>query len=83
MSKSTQENRTVSTVRLGLDKIKTKEYGTGRFSTYTTRLRLYETKVVTIREKTSIALRVWQGLIPREWEKIIKYNESKRMMRND
>ena len=55
--KSTRDG-IIPTVRLGLDKIKTKEYGTGRFSTYTTRLRLYEIKVVTIREKTSIALRV-------------------------
>ena len=58
MAKEHTRDRTIPTVRLGLDEIKTKKYGTGRFSTYTTRLRLYETKVVTIREKTSIALRV-------------------------
>ena len=52
---------TIPTVRLGLDKIKTKGYSIGRSSTYTTRLRLCGTKVVAIREKTSAALRVWQG----------------------
>ena len=52
------KDETVPTVRLGLDKIKTKRYGTDRSSTYTTRLRLCETKVVTIRRKTSAALRV-------------------------
>ena len=59
MPKGIQEGETVPTVRLGLDKIKTKGYGTGRSSTYTTRLRLCRTKVVTIRGKTSAALRVW------------------------
>ena len=58
MAKGHTKDGTVVTVRLGLDKIKTKGYGTGRSSTYTTRLRLYRTKVVTIRGKTSAALRV-------------------------
>ena len=49
---------TILTVRLGLDKIKTKKYDTGRSSTYTTMPRLYRTKVVSIRGKASIALRV-------------------------
>ena len=57
--KSIQENRTVPTVRLGLDKIKTKRYGTDRSSTYTIISRLYRIKKVPIREKTCIALRVW------------------------
>ena len=61
MAKGHTRDRTVLTVRLGLDKIETKGYGTGRSSTYTTRLRLCRTKVVTIRRKTSAALRVWQG----------------------
>ena len=52
------KDETVPTVRLGLDKIKTKRYGTDRSSTYTTRLRLCRTKIVTIRGKTSTALRV-------------------------
>ena len=60
MAKGHTKDGTIPTVRLGLDKIKTKEYGTGRSSTYTTRLRLCRTKVVTIREKISVALRVWQ-----------------------
>ena len=58
MAKGHIKDGTIPTVRLGLDKIETKRYGTGRSSTYTTRLRLCETKVVTIRRKTSIALRV-------------------------
>ena len=61
IAKGHAKDGTISTVRLGLDKIETKGYGTGRSSTYTTRLRLCETKVVTIRGKTSAALRVWQG----------------------
>ena len=59
MAKGHTKDETVLTVRLGLDKIKTKRYSTGRSSTYTTRPRLYGTKVVAIREKTSTALRVW------------------------
>ena len=55
------KNGTVLTIRLGLDEIETKGYGTGRSSTYTTRLRLCRIKVVTIRGKTSTVLRVWQG----------------------
>ena len=58
MAKEHTRDKTVLTVRLGLDKIKTKGHGTGRSSTYTTMLRLYGTKVVSIREKTSAALRV-------------------------
>ena len=58
MAKEHTRNGTILTVRLGLDKIETKRYGAGRSSTYTTRLRLYRTKVVTIRGKTSVALRV-------------------------
>ena len=58
MAKGHTKNGTIPTVRLELDKIRTKGYGTGRSSTYTTRLRLCGTKVVTIREKTSAALRV-------------------------
>ena len=58
IAKGYTSDRTVLTVRLGLDEIKTKRYSTGRSSTYTTRLRLCETKVVTIRRKTSAALRV-------------------------
>ena len=61
MAKGHTRDGTILTVRLGLDKIETKEYGTGRSSTYTTRLRLCGTKVVAIRGKTSAALRVWQG----------------------
>ena len=60
MAKGHAKDGTVPTVRLGLDEIKTKGYGIGRSSTYTTRLRLCRTKVVTIRGKTSTALRVWQ-----------------------
>ena len=59
MAKGHTRDGTVPTVRLGLDKIKTKGYGTGRSSTYTTRPRLCRTKVVTIRRKTSTALRIW------------------------
>ena len=58
IAKGYTRNKTILTVRLGLDEIKTKRYSTGRSSTYTTRLRLCETKVVTIRRKTSAALRV-------------------------
>ena len=58
MPKDLQENETIPTVRLELDEIETKGYGTGRSSTYTTMPRLCGTKVVTIRGKTSAALRV-------------------------
>ena len=58
MAKGHTKDGTILTVRLGLDKIKTKGYGIDRSSTYTTRLRLCRIKVVTIRGKTSIALRV-------------------------
>ena len=58
MAKGHTEDGTIPTVRLGLDKIKTKRYSIGRSSTYTTMLRLCETKVVSIREKISTALRV-------------------------
>ena len=61
MLKDTQGNETIPTVRLGLDKIKTKRHSTDRSSTYTTMPRLCGTKVVSIRGKTSIAFRVWQG----------------------
>ena len=58
IAKGYTRDGTILTVRLGLDKIETKRYGIDRSSTYTTRLRLYRTKVVTIRGKTSAALRV-------------------------
>ena len=58
MTKGYAKDETVLTVRLGLDEIKTKRYGTDRSSTYTTRPRLCGIKIVTIREKTSVALRV-------------------------
>ena len=58
IAKGYTRDGTILTVRLGLDKIETKRYGIGRSSTYTTRLRLYRTKVVTIRGKTGAALRV-------------------------
>ena len=58
MAKEHTKDGTILTIRLGLDEIETKGYSTGRSSTYTTRLRLYRTKVVAIRGKTSIALRV-------------------------
>ena len=58
MAKGYTRDGTVPTVRLGLDKIKTERYSTDRSSTYTTMLRLCRTKIVTIRGKTSIALRV-------------------------
>ena len=58
MTKGHAKDGTVSTVRLGLDEIKTKRYGTDRSSTYTTRLRLCRTKIVTIKGKISAALRV-------------------------
>ena len=61
MAKGYTKDGTTLTVRLGLDEIKTKGYGIGRSSTYTTRLRLCRTKVVTIRGKTSTALRGGQG----------------------
>ena len=54
-------DETVLTIRLGLNKIKTKRHSIDRSSTYTTMPRLCGTKVVSIREKTSIAFRVWQG----------------------
>ena len=63
MAKGHTKDGTVLTVRLGLDKIKTKRYSIDRSSTYTTRSRLCRTKVVTIREETGAALRVWQGQI--------------------
>ena len=59
MAKGHTRGGTIPTIRLGLDKIKTKRYGIGRSSTYTTRLRLCRIKVVTIRGKTSTALRIW------------------------
>ena len=58
LPKGTQGDGTIPTVRLGLDKIETKKHGIDRFSTYTTISRLYRTKIVSIKEKTSIALRV-------------------------
>ena len=58
MAKGHIKDGTIPTVRLGLDKIETKKHGIDRFSTYTTISRLYRTKVVSIKEKTSIALRV-------------------------
>ena len=61
MAKGHIRDGTIPTVRLELDEIKTKRYGIDRSSTYTTRPRLCRTKVVTIRGKTSIALRVWQS----------------------
>ena len=61
MAKGYIKDGTVLTVRLGLDEIKTKGYSIGRSSTYTTRLRLCRTKIVTIRGKTSAALRIWQS----------------------
>ena len=61
MAKEHIRDGTIPTVRLGLDEIETKGYSTDRSSTYTTRLRLCRTKVVTIRGKTSVALRIWQG----------------------
>ena len=63
MAKGHTKDGTILTVRLELDEIKTKGYGIDRSSTYTTRLRLYRTKIVAIRGKTSTALRVWQGQI--------------------
>ena len=57
MAKGHTKDGTIPTVRLGLDKIETKRYGTGRSSTYTTRLRLYRTKVVTIRRNV-------RGILP-------------------
>ena len=51
-------DETILTVRLELDKIKTKRYNIDRSSTYTTILRLYRIKVIFIRRKTGIALRV-------------------------
>ena len=58
MAKGHTKDETILTVRLGLDEIKTKGYGIGRSSTYTTKPRLYGTKVVAIRRKTSVAPRV-------------------------
>ena len=58
MAKGHAKDGTVPTVRLGLDEIKTKGYGIGRSFTYTTRPRLCGIKIVTIRGKTSTALRV-------------------------
>ena len=59
MAKGHTKDGTILTVRLGLDEIKTKGYGIGRSSTYATILRPYRIKKVSIRGKTSIALRVW------------------------
>ena len=58
MPKGIQEDGTILTVRLGLDEIETKEYSTGRSSTYTTILKLCRIKIVPIRRKTSVALRI-------------------------
>ena len=58
MLKSIQENKTVLTIRLELDKIKTKRYNINRSSTYITILRLCRIKKVLIRRKISIVLRV-------------------------
>ena len=58
MAKGHIRDETIPTVRLGLDNIKTKRYGIGRSSTYTTMLRLCRMKIITIRGKTSTALRV-------------------------
>ena len=58
MAKGHTKDGTILTVRLGLDEIKTKEYGIDRSSTYTTRPRLCGIKIVTIRGKTSAALRI-------------------------
>ena len=57
-AKGHTRDRSVPTVRLGLDEIKTKGHGTGRSFTYTTMPRLCKKKVVSIRKKTSAALRV-------------------------
>ena len=54
-----KRDKTVSAVRLELDKIETKRHGIYRSSTYTTLLRLCRTKEVFIRERTYAALRVW------------------------
>ena len=48
----------ILTVRLELVKIKTKRHNIDRSFTYTTMLRLYRIKVISIRRKTGIALRV-------------------------
>ena len=58
MAKEHTKDGTILTIRLGLDEIETKGYSTGRSSTYTTILRLCRIKIVSIRGKTSIALRV-------------------------
>ena len=58
MPKDLQEDETIPTVRLELDKIKTKRHSIYRPSTYTTLLRLYKTKKVFIRRKAYIVLRV-------------------------
>ena len=58
MPKGIQEGETVPTVRLGLDKIKTKKHDIYRPATYTTLLRLYRTKKVPIRRRFCAALRV-------------------------
>ena len=63
IAKGYAKDGTILTVRLGLDEIETKGYSIGRSSTYTTRPRLCGIKIVTIRGKTSTALRVWQGWI--------------------
>ena len=55
--KSTRDG-IIPTVRLGLDKIKTKRYSTYKPFTYTTLLRLCKTKKVFIREKAYTAFRV-------------------------
>ena len=58
MLRGIQGDGTILTVRLGLDKIKSKRHGISRSFTYTTMLRLCGTKEVSIRRKTSAALRV-------------------------
>ena len=58
MPKDLQEDETIPTVRLELDKIKTKRHSIYRPSTYTTMLRLYRIKKVSIRRRFCVALRV-------------------------
>ena len=58
IAKGYTRDGTILTVRLGLDKIETKEHDISRSSTYTTILRLCRIMVVSIKGKTSIALRV-------------------------
>ena len=58
MAKGYTRDRTDLTIRLELDKIKTKKHNTYRSSTYTTLLRLYRTKKVSIRERAYTVLRI-------------------------